>query len=177
MEYQATVEQTAETAAAESSYDDAMLEAFVQKPEKFAWYKKTFAKYSQNGVEAFTWSWSWWAFFAPVWLLLYRKSYLAALGYFVAAIVFSLLPYGALLLMIISGGTVPYFIYKTYRGMVAKVEAASPDSAVRLDTMRKIGGYHTWVVVVALIVYALVVITLLANLLLIGAILNQQAPH
>jgi len=172
MENQPMTDETPVQAEGPSNYDDAMLEAFVQKPEKFAWYKKTFAKFNKNGVESFTWSWSWWAFFVTFWFLLYRKSYLAALGFFGAAMVFSFLPLGTLIFMIIAGGTAPYFVYKTYTEMLRKVEEASTDTEKRLETMRMLGGYHTWVVVVAAIINALIIIGIVMSFAVLGAVLG-----
>ncbi|MHC3994820.1 DUF2628 domain-containing protein [Thiomicrolovo sp. ZZH C-3] len=156
-------------------YDDAMLGAFVQKPEKFAWYKRTFAKFNQNGVDSFAWSWSWWAFFVTFWFLLYRKAYLAAIGYFGAAILFSFLPLGiigTLLFMIIAGGTAPYFVYKNYRELQRRAEAASTDTQVRIATMQQLGGYHTWVIVVAAIINLLIFLGVMLGVLALGVVLT-----
>ncbi|WP_345984609.1 DUF2628 domain-containing protein [Sulfurimonas sp. HSL-1656] len=169
-----TAENTAEV---QTQYEDAMLDAFVQKPEKFSWYKRTFAKFSQNGVDSFAWSWSWWAFFVTFWFLLYRKSYLAALGYFGAAVVFSLLPLGligSLIFMVLAGGTAPYFVYKTYKELKQKAEAASTDDEMRIATMKQLGGYHTWVVVVAAIINVLMLIGVVIGFLALGVVLSQH---
>ncbi|WP_345971536.1 DUF2628 domain-containing protein [Sulfurimonas sp. HSL1-6] len=159
-------------------YDDAMLDAFVQKPEKFAWYKRTFAKFNRNGVDGFAWSWSWWAFFVTFWFLLYRKAYLAAIGYFGAALLFSFLSLGiigTLIFMIISGGTAPYFVYKNYRELQRRAEAASTDTEVRIETMKQLGGYHSWVVVVAAIINVLLLLGILLGFLALGVVLTSTS--
>ncbi|UFS61625.1 DUF2628 domain-containing protein [Sulfurimonas sp. HSL-3221] len=159
-------------------YDDAMLGAFVQKPEKFAWYKRTFAKFNRNGVDGFAWSWSWWAFFVTFWFLLYRKAYLAAIGYFGAALLFSFLSLGligTLIFMIIAGGTAPYFVYKNYRDLQRRAEAVSTDTEVRIATMRQLGGYHTWVVVVAAIINTLLLIGVLLGFVALGVVLTSTS--
>ena len=35
----------------DQNYEDRMLEAFIQTPEKFNWYKNAFSKYNINGVD------------------------------------------------------------------------------------------------------------------------------
>lgn len=175
MENTQSAPQAAREAAASIIYDDAMLESFVQKPEKFAWYKKTFGKYNNNGIESFAWSWSWWAFFFSFWYLLYRKSYLAALGYFIAAIVFSFIPFiGGLVFMIISGGTAPYFVYKTYKKMVTQAEAAQTGPEERISTMKMIGGFNTWVIAVAVVLNIIIILFLLMYMMAFVAAAGQQ---
>ena len=62
---------TADTANSMQDYDNKMVEAFVNKPEKMAWYENTFDQYSVNGEAKMTWVWSWWAFFGGLFYLLY----------------------------------------------------------------------------------------------------------
>lgn len=38
------------------NYEDQVLYAFVDSPDKFIWYKKAFAKYNKHGVEDFAWN-------------------------------------------------------------------------------------------------------------------------
>jgi hypothetical protein len=137
--------------AAPSDYEDRMLEAFVQKPEKFQWYKNAFAKFNVNGVDKPAWVWSWWAFFGTFWFLLYRKAYLPALGFFIANVVASFVPILGLVVWILTGGYATYFVYKTYKAKKEEIEAKIADPEKRIETMRAVGGYNQWVVWLAVI--------------------------
>ncbi len=123
-----------------------MVEAFVDKPDVTQWYEEAFATYEHNGVESMRWYWSWWAFFGGFLFLLYRKQYVAALVLFLLSTVASAIPFGGFIVMILSGGYATYFIYKGYKEKRAQIEAAIDDEAERIETMRRVGGYHQWVV-------------------------------
>ncbi len=129
-----------------SDYDNRMIEAFVNKPEKTFWYQNAFSKFNYNGVDAMQWHWSWWAFGGGFLFLLYRKQYMAALALFVLSIVASIIPFGGVAVMILSGGYSTYFVYKGYRQKRAEIEATIEDEEKRIETMRYVGGYHQWVV-------------------------------
>jgi len=129
-----------------SDYDNRMIEAFVNKPEKTFWYQNAFSKFNFNGVDTMKWHWSWWAFGGGSLFLLYRKQYLASLVLFILSVILSFIPFAGLLIMILSGGYSTYFVYKGYRQKKAEIEATIEDEEKRLETMRYIGGYHQWVV-------------------------------
>ena len=40
-----------------------ILEAYIGTLDKIEWYKKTFESYNVNGIEKFSWNWSWYSFF------------------------------------------------------------------------------------------------------------------
>jgi hypothetical protein len=40
----------------EEDYDREMLEAFIGKPDKFLWYKKSFTKFNTNGISTMNWN-------------------------------------------------------------------------------------------------------------------------
>lgn len=136
-----------------NDYDDQILEAFVNKPEVTAWYKMAFSRYSVNGVDKMAWVWSWWAFFGGIFYLLYRKAYMAALGLFVLTIVSFAIPFGGLIVWIITGGLAPYFVYKTYQSKKAEIEAAIADQHKRIETMRAVGGYNDWAIWLAVLLH------------------------
>lgn len=123
------------------SYEDKMLYAFVGKPDKFYWYKKAFVKYNVNGIKNFAWNWSWYAFFFSFWYLLYRKVYAVSTALFLAYIFFGAIGglFG-LILNIILGGTLPYFIYDRYEKKKKEIEKHISDKNLRVETMAKIGG-------------------------------------
>ncbi|MEN8148006.1 MAG: DUF2628 domain-containing protein [Campylobacterota bacterium] len=134
-------------------YDNKMLEAFINKPEKTAWYKNAFSQYSVNGVAKMTWVWSWWAFFGGLFYLLYRKAYMPALILLVLIIASSFIPLGGLILWVLTGGLAPYFVYKTYLDRKAEIESAIQDEPKRIETMRAVGGYNDWAVWLAVLLH------------------------
>ena len=130
----------------ESTYNNKMIEAFVNKDEKTLWYQDAFSKYNVNGIDTLKWHWSWWAFFGGFGFLLYRKAYLASLLLFVAGIILGVIPFAGIVIMIVSGGLSTYFVYKVYKSKKEQIEARIVDENERIETMREIGGYHQWVI-------------------------------
>lgn len=133
-----------------SEYDDAMLEAFVAKPEKLYWYKKSFEKFNVNGIPVMKWNWSWWAFFGGWAFLMYRKQYMAAFILFIIEVVTQLI-YLGLIPVILSGGFATYFVYKGYRTKVGEIESVVEDNSKRIDTMKHVGGYNSWAILAKII--------------------------
>ena len=152
------------TSEDESKYENQMIEAFVNNPEKTSWYIESFKKYQINGIDKMTWNWSWWAFFGGVFFLLYRKAYMAALGLFLLTMILSSVPIVSLIISIMAGGLSTYFVYKTYKDKKTEIENTISDNQKRLDTMRVIGGFNTWVLWLAGVLYGLIVIGVLAVL-------------
>ncbi len=152
------------TSEDESQYDNQMIEAFVNDPEKTSWYIESFKKYQINGIDKMTWNWSWWAFFGGVFFLLYRKAYMAALGLFLLMMILSSVPIISFIISIMAGGLSTYFIYKTYKDKKTEIENTISDNQKQLDTMRVIGGFNTWVLWLAGVLYGLIVIGVFAVL-------------
>jgi hypothetical protein len=157
-----------------NEYDDRMIEAFVDKAEVTTWYKNAFSKFDVNGVEKMTWVWSWWAFFGGIFYLLYRKAYLAAGGLFILTIVASIIPFGGIALWIATGGLAPYFVYKVYLEKKREIETRISDEEKRIETMRAVGGYHNWVIWVAVAIHAIFWIVVFSMLSSILTMLSQQ---
>ena len=130
----------------ENDYENAMIEAFVNKPEKTLWYQNAFSKFNINGIDSMKWVWSWWAFFGGWAFLLYRKQYIPALILFVISLFAGIIPFGGLLVAVLAGGFSTYFIYKGYKHKKAEIEANIDDIDKRIETMRAVGGYNQWVV-------------------------------
>ena len=146
---QTTQEVAAETTTktmSEQEYENAMIEAFVNKPEKTIWYQMAFSKFNVNGIDTMKWVWSWWAFFGTWAFLLYRKQYIPALVLFIISVIGGIIPFGGLLIAILSGGFSTYFIYKGYKHKKAEIEAQITDRDKRIETMRAVGGYNQWVI-------------------------------
>jgi len=134
-----------------SSYEDNMIEAFVNKPtepQTILWYQNAFKKFNLNGIDSITWHWSWWGFFGGFLFLLYRKAYLAALGLFVIQIIFNFIPipFISIILMILTGGFATYFIYQAYSDIKNKIEVVASKEEERIHLMRQLGGYNNWVI-------------------------------
>ena len=108
-------------------YDYRMIEAFVDKEEATLWYVNAFKKFNVNGIDSLKWNWSWWAFFGNIFYLLYRKSYLAAFILFILTFVAVVVPFGSLILWVLSGGFAPYVVYKTYQAKKKRINATRYD--------------------------------------------------
>jgi len=146
-----------------TAYDDRLLEAFVQKPEKMAWYSAGLAKMTQSGFFSFKWHWSWWAFFFGLAYLLYRKAYLPALVVFLISIPVAFIPFGGIVMMIVVGGVAPYYVMKRYVSLKTVIEAAHEDEESRVQAMRNEGGFNTWVIWVLGTIYAILILLFLAG--------------
>ncbi len=155
-------------AVAHSEYEDEMLKAFVQKPEKYEWYRNAFSKIEANGGK-FTWVWSWWGLFGGVFFYLYRKAYIAALILFAASIVASFIPFGGILVWVANGGAAPYFVYKRYQEMKRLVEAQETTPEKRIEAMKLAGGYNTWAIVLGVIINVLFFLFMFMGLAMLGA--------
>lgn len=169
METQDETVEASGTNGVNMNYEDEMLKAFVQKPEKYDWYRKAFAKIEANGGK-FTWVWSWWALFGGIFFYLYRKAYIAALALFVVSIVASFIPFGGLVVWIANGGVAPYFIYKRYREMVRLVEVQEQTPEKRIEAMKLTGGYNNWAIIVGVVINVLFLFMMLGAFALIGAV-------
>jgi hypothetical protein len=135
------------------AYEYKMIEAFIDKPEVTSWYVQAFKKFTVHGVDVMRWHWSWWAFFGNIFYLLYRKSYLAAGILFLLTLVTGVIPFGGLILWILTGGYAPYFVYKTYKEKRLEVESMIEDESKRIETMRLVGGYNDWAIWVAVVIH------------------------
>ena len=146
-----------------NEYEARMIEAFVGKPEapeKGLWYANTFAKYNVNGVDAIKWRWSWWAFMGGIFFLLYRKAYAAAGGLFLISLVSGIIPFGGLVVWVLTGGFSPYFVYKVYKTKKLEIETVQGDENQRVAMMQELGGYNQWVIWVAVILNIIVLLAL-----------------
>jgi len=130
----------------QEEYENAMIEAFVNKPEKTLWYQNAFKKFNINGIDSMKWVWSWWAFFGTWAFLLYRKQYIPAIVLFVISILGTLIPFAHFIISILAGGFSTYFVYKGYKKKKEEIEAKIEDPQKRVETMREVGGYNQWVV-------------------------------
>ena len=147
-----------------AEYENQMIEAFVNKPDKTFWYQNAFSQYQINGIDNMAWKWSWWAFFSGPLYLLYRKVYLEALVLLVVETLASFIPFVGLIVAIATGGYAPYLVYKKYKSQKQEIERTITDTQKRLETMRVLGGYNTWVIwvyaLIATTVFLVIVVSL-----------------
>jgi len=136
-------------------YNKKMIEAFIAKPEKTFWYQNAFSKFNINGIDNMRWHWSWWAFFGGAAFLLYRKQYIPALILFIVSLLLSSIPIVPLIVAVLTGGYATYFVYKGYKSKLSEIEANISDEQIRVSTMRQIGGYHSWVAWVYIVLVGL----------------------
>jgi len=141
-----------------TEYENKMLEAFIQKPEVFQWYKKAFAKYNINGIKHLSWVWNWWAFGGGIFYLLYRKAYLSALLIFLVSVITFKRPFIGILINILLGGFGVYFVYLKYQKTKQDIETEIKDNEKRIETMRQLGGYNNWAIWVGAIMSIIVMI-------------------
>lgn len=124
--------------------NEQIMEAFIGTPDKYRWYKNAFSKYDVNGIEKFSWNWSWYAFLGSLVYLVYRKCYVEALILWVASIVLSgISPSAGLFLMIGCGGGAPFLVYRKYKKIVEEVQENENNFEKQLDMVRELGGVNT----------------------------------
>jgi len=134
-------------------YDYKMIEAYIDKDDVTDWYVNAFKKFNVNGFEVLKWNWSWWAFFGNIFYLLYRKAYLASFVVLVLTFLVGALPFGHLILSILTGGFAPYFVYKTYKEKKDEVEKKLDDENQRIESIKALGGANEWALWLGVIVH------------------------
>jgi len=106
-------------------------------------YVPKFTWFNIRGVDKFSITWHWPAFFVGAWWMLYRKRYLWAL----VAFLLNFIPFVNLLAMIAWGMTGNYIYYKHSKRKILKGKASQPPSIS--ISLREIGGVNGWVPIVA----------------------------
>jgi type II secretory pathway pseudopilin PulG len=98
-------------------------------------YLRKFKKFNMNGVDRFSLTWHWPAFFFGALWMLYRKLYLWAVG----AFILSFIPYLNFLAVFVYGATANYLYYKHTKKKVAQLKLKS-SSQVNPHLLYSIGG-------------------------------------
>ncbi len=151
------------------TYEADMLAAFVQKEDKIPFYQRALDKMMVTGEPNLKWTWSWWSFFGGWAFLLYRKSYLPALGFFLLSMTLGMLFPLNLILMIILGGIGPYFVIKRYYRLKSEIEGHHSEAYARVQAMKAVGGFHTWVPWVIVGFYLiLIVLTVMMQMMVVA---------
>ncbi|MCX8069258.1 MAG: hypothetical protein N2738_02005 [Thermodesulfovibrionales bacterium] len=124
-------------------------------------YIANFKKFKIAGIENFTPTWHWPAFFVGFWWMLYRKMYLWALAAFIVACI----PYLGFVGMIAWGVTGNYIYYKHVSSKIKALRDINPHGDLS-TTLSQIGGVNKWVVVVAVVLTIIAMIIFLMSIIL-----------
>ena len=84
-------------------------------------YIQKFRKFNADGVDKFSWTWHWPAFFFGFWWLLYRKLYVWA----VIAFLSLMIPYGFLLNSLVYGVVANYIYYRHVKKKISQKKNAA----------------------------------------------------
>jgi len=156
----------------DTTYNDAIIEAYIQKEDKTQWYQNAFTKIEEMGSDKPQWLWSWWGFFFGFGFLLYRKAYTPAIALFIISMLPSFVPNQllsialTLVIMIAAGGFCTYFIYSDFKKKYSEVALHVSDESAQIDAIREIGGYHQWLVWVYGVIVTLAFLATVAVILL-----------
>jgi len=124
-------------------------------------YIEKFSKFNVAGVDNFSLTWHWPAFFVTFFWMLYRKLYLWALLVFIL----SYIPAVGLVLMIICGLTGNYLYYKHAKQkiMELKIQESSSDLS---ELLHQIGGVNQWVKTLAIVLVILAILGIFAAIII-----------
>jgi len=145
--------------------DIEQIKAYINKPQSQQYYIDAFEKYTTNGIDQFRWNWSWWAFGGGIFFLLYRKLYLEAAVFAVITFLSSFVPIASLIIWVISGGTLTYFVYQRYNKIKTQVEENIDDPIKQQESLIELGGYNNWALWIAVIINALVLLTIIGTIM------------
>ena len=118
-------------------------------------YLLKFKKFKVGGVDKFSISWHWPAFFFGFLWMLYRKLYLWTLVAFAIGII-SLFPSDfGFLITIVWGMTGNYIYYKHAKKKILKLKTDQPsfDLSLMETSLRKIGGVNRWAAYIPAIIF------------------------
>lgn len=130
-----------------------LLLAHLQKDSKIYTYLPRVEANLVNEKPNFNLTWSWWAFFFTWAFFLYRKMYIPAFIFFVLNLALTAIPFSGLIISIIAGASAFYFYTSKFYSDLQKADYQNRSLEEVTKDLVKLGGYHTWVTVFALIVY------------------------
>ena len=137
-------------------YEHKMLEAFIGKPEKVAYYSDAFKKFESDGYQKY---WSWWGFFGTIFFLIHRKIYIYVIVIILLSFILSYInPYVKhmvdILIMLALGMFSPYLIYNRYKKLKSEVENKTTNTQSRIEFMIQKGGVvPLWKVILSFILF------------------------
>jgi hypothetical protein len=134
------------------NHDEMLLEAFIGKPKKVAYYANAFKKFE---IEGKNWNWSWWAAIFNLMFLFHRKIYLPAiivtLILTVSDMVELLNPTNIFLtilsivfnigVIILLGGYGIKLVHNNFQKMKNEITTRVSDKELQIQEMRKQGGF------------------------------------
>jgi hypothetical protein len=124
-------------------------------------YINNFRKFNIEGVDQYSFTWHWPAFFVSFFWMLYRKLYLWAL----LAFFLSYIPIAGFVLMIVYGLTGNYLYYKHTKKKIMELKSQQSSADLSL-TLRQIGGINQWVKTLAIVLTILVILGILAAIII-----------
>ena len=124
-------------------------------------YIKNFREFNVAGVERFSFTWHWPAFFVSFFWLLYRKLYIWAL----LAFFLSNIPVAGFFLMIGYGITGNYLYYKHAKKKITELKLQQSPSELS-ETLRQIGGVNQWVKTLVIVLLIILILGILAAILI-----------
>jgi hypothetical protein len=127
------------------------------------YYLGQFPRFKVGGVETFAATWNWSAFLATFWWFLYRKQYL----FFGLALVGMFLPYVKWFVWIACGLTANYLYHAEARRHILAFKTSNPGRDVTA-MLAQVGGVHTWVPPVALVVSVVLFLAMFIMMALVG---------
>ena len=149
------------------------LNEFLQTPEKVEIYAQAAEKFYAAGGKMelrFAATWSWWGFFCNIWFLFYRKLNKHGLILLVATFVLGLIPYLGVIMGIVAmvgpGVAGKYFVIKRFE------QALDTNNEALFIQM---SGVAKWAIWVAVIMYIIGIIAMIAMSFLLGALFTALA--
>lgn len=135
-----------------NNYDEKLLEAFIGKPNKVAYYASAFKKFETEGKK---WNWSWWAAFCNLSFLFHRKVYLPAIIATVVLVALNVVgvlnPTNIFLLMlptvlgigifVLLGGYGIKLVHNNFKKMKNEIASRVSNEDEQIQEMRKQGGF------------------------------------
>ncbi len=150
---------------------DEILKAHLQKDDKVDIYKPRVLANIVNGFVNFKATWSWWAFFGTWGFFLYRKMYLPAVIIFLLSFLGGWL---ALMLMTISGVSAFSLYTKKLEKDLQIAGYNQREFSQVLETLKNLGGYHSWVIWLVVILNVLFFALVLLGFLGFGLVVTSQ---
>lgn len=124
-------------------------------------YLLKFKKFNIGGIDSFSLTWHWPAFFAGFFWMLYRKMYLWALVVFAIEI---FIPYVGFLTVIVLGVCGNYIYYAHAKKKILELRSIHPTEDISA-ALSRIGGVNKWVWVVAIIFWSMIIGAIIAFVL------------
>ena len=142
----------------DSSQLKELLSIHLQKEDKVDIYYPRVEANLINEKPTFNATWSWWAFAGGWAFFLYRKMYLMAGIFFILSILSAVIPFGGIILAIITGVSGFYFYTTKFYSDLQTAGLGHRDMQLVKEDLKKLGGFNSWVIIVAVIFYALMLL-------------------